>query len=176
MLTASAVAYEQSEHCPIRLRAWDDSQAIGSGPPRGLTRLRCKVIAYMVCGIGERGFEGVMPGCGARRLEMKRCGCGRAMARRAMARLAMARRAMARRAIGARWHRRCDGTVSDDAGRGGAAAGVVCGTGERSNFDGAMAGCGARWLGIRRCGRGRAMDRRAMVSGAMTVGAMSGRA
>jgi hypothetical protein len=46
VLTASTVTYDQSEHCPIRLRAWADSQAIGGGP-RGRTRLRCKVIAFM---------------------------------------------------------------------------------------------------------------------------------
>jgi hypothetical protein len=27
VLTASTVTYDPSEHCPIRLRAWDDSQA-----------------------------------------------------------------------------------------------------------------------------------------------------
>ena len=49
VLTAFTVTYDQSEHCPIRLRAWDDSQAIGGGP-RDRTRLQCKVIAYMnVC-------------------------------------------------------------------------------------------------------------------------------
>ena len=53
--------------------------------------------------------------------------------------------------------------------------------GERSSFDGAMAGCGARWLGTccgirRRCGRGRAMDQRAMVSGEMAVDATYGSA
>ena len=31
VLTASTVTYDQSEHCPIRLRAWADSQAIGGG-------------------------------------------------------------------------------------------------------------------------------------------------
>ena len=46
LLTASTVTYDESEHCPIRLRAWTDSQAIGGGP-RGRTRLRCKVTAYM---------------------------------------------------------------------------------------------------------------------------------
>ena len=45
-LTASTVTYDQSEHRPRRLRACTDSQAIGGGP-RGCTRLRCKVIAYM---------------------------------------------------------------------------------------------------------------------------------
>ena len=42
VLTASTVTYDdgdESEHCPIRLRAWADSQAIGGGP-RGRTRLR----------------------------------------------------------------------------------------------------------------------------------------
>ena len=39
VLTASTVTYDQAEHCPIRLRAWTDSQAIGGGP-RGRTRLR----------------------------------------------------------------------------------------------------------------------------------------
>ena len=48
VLTASSstVTYDQAEHCPRRLRAWADSQAIGGGP-RGRTSLRCKVIAYM---------------------------------------------------------------------------------------------------------------------------------
>ena len=46
VLTASTVTYDQSEHCPIRLRAWADSQAIGGGP-RGRERLRCKIIVYM---------------------------------------------------------------------------------------------------------------------------------
>jgi hypothetical protein len=32
VLTASTVTYDQYEHCPIRLRAWADSQAIGGGP------------------------------------------------------------------------------------------------------------------------------------------------
>jgi hypothetical protein len=32
VLTASTVTYDQSEHCPIRLRARADSQAIGGGP------------------------------------------------------------------------------------------------------------------------------------------------
>jgi hypothetical protein len=32
VLTASTVTYDQAEHCPIRLRAWTDSQAIGGGP------------------------------------------------------------------------------------------------------------------------------------------------
>ena len=36
-----AVTYDQAEHCPICLRAWTDSQAIGCGP-RGRTRLRQK--------------------------------------------------------------------------------------------------------------------------------------
>ena len=30
--TASTVTYDQAEHCPIRTRAWADSQAIGGGP------------------------------------------------------------------------------------------------------------------------------------------------
>ena len=32
VLTASTVMYDQAEHCPIRLRAWIDSQAIGGWP------------------------------------------------------------------------------------------------------------------------------------------------
>ena len=32
VLTASTVTYDQSEHCPIRLRVWTDSQAIGGRP------------------------------------------------------------------------------------------------------------------------------------------------
>ena len=32
VLTASTVTYDQTEHCPIYLRAWADSQAIGGGP------------------------------------------------------------------------------------------------------------------------------------------------
>eukprot|EP00966_Prymnesium_polylepis_P190625 4417966-Prymnesium_polylepis.2 len=44
VLTASTVMYDQVEHCPIRLRAWTDNQAIGGGP-RGCTRLWCKVPA-----------------------------------------------------------------------------------------------------------------------------------
>ena len=49
VLTASTVMYDQSEHCSIQLRAWADSKAIG-GSPRGHTRLRCRVTAYMnVC-------------------------------------------------------------------------------------------------------------------------------
>mgnify|MGYP007078171778 CR=1 FL=1 len=45
VLTASTVTYDQAEHCPMRLPAWADSQAIG-----GRERLRSKVIAYMnVC-------------------------------------------------------------------------------------------------------------------------------
>ena len=39
VLTASAVTYDQAEHCPIRLRTWTDSQGIGGGPG-GRTRLR----------------------------------------------------------------------------------------------------------------------------------------
>ena len=38
VLTASTVTYDQAEHCPIRPRAWTDSQAIGGGP-RGLRAL-----------------------------------------------------------------------------------------------------------------------------------------
>ena len=30
VLTASTVTYDQAEHCPIRPRAWTDSQAIGA--------------------------------------------------------------------------------------------------------------------------------------------------
>ena len=48
VLTASTVTYDQAEHCPIRLHAWADNQAIAfGGGPRGRERLRCKVIAYM---------------------------------------------------------------------------------------------------------------------------------
>jgi hypothetical protein len=32
VLTASTVTYDQTEHCPIRLRAWTNSQAIKGGP------------------------------------------------------------------------------------------------------------------------------------------------
>ena len=39
VLTASTVTYDQSEHCPIRLRAWTDNQAIGGGL-RGRIRFR----------------------------------------------------------------------------------------------------------------------------------------
>jgi hypothetical protein len=46
VLPASTATYDESEYCPIRLRVWTDSPAIG-GRPRGRTRLRCKVIAYM---------------------------------------------------------------------------------------------------------------------------------
>ena len=46
VLAASTVTYDQERHCPIRLGAWTNSQAIGGGP-RGRERLRCKVIAYM---------------------------------------------------------------------------------------------------------------------------------
>ena len=42
VLAASTVTYDESEHCPIRLRAWADSQAIGGGP-RGRTRLQYSV-------------------------------------------------------------------------------------------------------------------------------------
>ena len=46
VLTATTVTYDEAEHCPMRPRAWTDSQAIGGGH-RGRQRLRCKVIAYM---------------------------------------------------------------------------------------------------------------------------------